>query len=126
MKDLPAIIVRGYDVDLSWVSLVKAALTETYNQPASPAESPVIKIPGDLQGPEFVVTLKPGASAANDKMFPVTPDPHGPDGIIIFVPREPIDPLQQRTGWLRKEILETITNSIYRMERFVEIIPPET
>jgi hypothetical protein len=114
MNDLPTIVVIGYGVDLSWVSLVKAALTETYNQPALPAEAPVIRIPGGVKGQEFVVTLKSVGRSSSEKLFSVEVDPHAPYGTILFVSDEPIDPLQQRTGWFRKEILEAITSASLR------------
>ena len=108
MKDLPTIVVIGYAVDLSWVSLVKAALTETYNQPASPAESPVIRIFGGVKGPEFVVTLKPRNRTSKEELFIVKPDPHGPEGVILLVPEEPVDQMQGRTGWMRNHIYANI------------------
>ena len=111
MEDLPTIELRGYDVDISWVNLVKSALVGDPHLPVPPAEGPVITIPGGLEGPEFVVTLKPIKSPSTEKPFAVKPHPHSPDDIILFVPDEPIDPLKQRTGWLRKEILEAITKA---------------
>jgi hypothetical protein len=108
MKDLPTIVVIGYAVDLSWVSLVKAALTETYNQPASPAESPVIRILGGVEGPEFVVTLKPRNRTSKEELFVVKPDPHGPEGVVLLVPEEPVDQMQGRTGWMRNHIYDNI------------------
>jgi hypothetical protein len=104
MQNLPTIIVIGYDVDLSWVTLVKQALTEYDQQP--PADGPVIRIPGGIPGAEFVVTLKTSSAHPNKKLFTVRPHPHGSDGIILFIPKEPIDQLKQRTGWLRMKILE--------------------
>jgi hypothetical protein len=126
MKELPTIKVIGYDVDLSWVSLVKAALTEADDQSMAPAEDPVIIIPGALPGPYFVVTLKPLTRPSNEKLLAVKPDPHGPDDIVLLVPGEPIDPLQQRTGWLRKEILEAITLSIKPIEQTPAPQPPQS
>jgi hypothetical protein len=108
MKDLPTIIVIGYAVDLSWVSLVKAALTETYNQPVSPAESPVIRILGGVEGPEFVVTLNPRNRTSKEELFVVKPDPHGPEGVVLLVPEEPVDQMQGRTGWMRNHIYANI------------------
>ena len=111
MKDFPTIRLVGYDVDLSWLNLVNAALIGDPHLPVPTVEGPVISIPGGLEGQEFVVTLKPITRTSREKAFTVKPHPHSPDDIILFVPEEPVDPLKQRTGWLRKEILEAITKA---------------
>ena len=49
MEDLPTIELRGYDVDISWVNLVKSALVGDPHLPVPPAEGPVITIPEDFK-----------------------------------------------------------------------------
>jgi hypothetical protein len=113
MQDLPTIVVIGSDVDMSWVSLVKAALTDTPHFPIPPAEAPIITIPGSISGPEFIVTLEPTTWGSDQKAFTVKSVLNTGNGIVLLVPIEPLDQTQERTGWMRKNILEAIENSIH-------------
>ena len=91
MKDFPTIKVVGYDVHLSWVSLVKAALTDRPDLPVPPAETSVITIHGEIAAPAFTITLKQQSSKSDQRLFTTLPHPHSPNDIILFVPAEPID-----------------------------------
>jgi hypothetical protein len=114
MKDLPTIVVNGYAVDLSWVSLVKAALTDRPDVPVPVAEAPVITIPGGLKGPEFVVTLEPTPHNPDERLFTVKSVPDTTNAIVLLVPDTPVG--EGRTGWLRKELLEAIERSVYTID----------
>ena len=90
MKDFPTIKVVGYDVHLSWVSLVKAALTDRPDLPVPPAETSVITIHGEIAAPAFTITLKQQSSKSDQRLFTTLPHPHSPNDIILFVPAEPM------------------------------------
>jgi len=115
MKELPTLLVDGSDVDISWVSLVKAAVSDRQDLPTPPAESTQIVIPGGHKGEELYVRLTSAPWTEHEKIFAARnyAGPH--KAIVLFVPSEPLGEIG-RTGWMRHSIRQGLLNAFQSIQ----------
>jgi hypothetical protein len=111
MQEFPTILLDGSDVDLSWVSLVKAALSDTPHLPTAPAESSQIVIPGGVKGEELYIRLTSAPWKPSEKIFAATQYAGHYKTIVLFVPAEPLDE-SGRTGWMRNSIYQALVGAL--------------
>jgi len=115
MIELPTILLDGSDVDISWVSIIKAALSDTPHLPTPPAESLQIIIPGGVKGEELYVRLTSAPWREDEKVFAARLYAGPRDTIVLFVPSEPLDEGSRR-GWVRKIIYSALLNAFQELK----------
>lgn len=111
MKELPTILLDGSDVDLTWVSLVRAALSDTPDLPTPRSSSSQIIIPGGIKGEEIYVRLTSAPWRGTEKIFAARQYAGYNKTVVLFVPSDPLDDIP-RTGWMRREIREALVSAV--------------
>jgi hypothetical protein len=115
MKELPTLLLDGSDVDITWLSLVKAALSDRQDLPTSAAESSQLVIPGGIRGEELYVRLTSAPWKEHEKIFAARNYAGPQNTIVLFVPSEPLEEVE-RTGWMRNSIRQALLNAFQSIQ----------